>query len=108
MEISQDFFHNKRSYEAFMWAVEKCKQLQTLQAQGALIFDEDGLVTGKFIIRVDAEESCVAIREGNCTFVLVGSTWSADSGKILSTLKDVKNTFSKFKYVDSKHIKKVC
>lgn len=108
MEISQDFFHNKRSYEAFMWAADKCKELQILQEQGALIFDDEGLVTGKFIIRCEGTDSIVGVENGCCTTGLVGYCWNATSGKIYCTMKEVKDTFSKFKYVEPRHIKKVC
>jgi len=108
LEISQDFFHNKRSYEAFVWAMNKGKELQILQDQGALIFDADGLVTGKFTIKIDGVDSKIGLVEGNCTWGLVGCCWDGTSGKIYCTMREVKETFSKFKYVEPKHIKKVC
>lgn len=108
MEISQDFFHNKRSYEAFVWAMNKCVELQILQEQGALIFDEDELVSGKFTIKIDETDSRIGIVEGSCTLGLVGYCWDCESGKISCTMQEVKKRFSKFKYVEPKHIKKVC
>lgn len=108
MEISQEFFHNKRSYDAFMWAAGKCKELQILQEQGALIFDENELVVGKFIVRCEGTDSLVGVEDGYCTTGLVGWCWDEASGKIYCTMQWVKKRFGKFKYVDLKDIKKVC
>lgn len=106
-EPKEDWFHNKNSYKAFMYAVELVQKLKDLQKQGYLLLDDSALLIGEWVVVSRPEDSTVGLRDGNCTHLYVGSQWDSRTGKTYCTLKEVKEAFSKVRCIHPTHIKKV-
>ena len=106
-EPKEEWFHNKNSYKAFMYAVELVQKLKDLQKQGYLLLDDFALLTGEWVVLLNPEYPTVGIKDGCCTHSYVGSQWDCKTGKTYCTLKEVKEAFSKVQCIHPKHIKKV-
>ena len=107
MQINPEWFHNKVSYEAFLYAAEIATKLQKIKETGAFIFDGSARLEGNFVVRLEDTESCVGYKENNSTTAYCGLQWDSKSGKIWCTKKEVKEAFSGIRYVNPKDAKKI-
>lgn len=106
-EPEEEWFHNKNSYKAFMYAVELVQKLKDLQKQGYLLLDEGSVITGEWVVLLNPEDPTVGIKDGCYTDAYVGSQWDSRTGKTYCTLKEVEEAFSKIRCIHPTHIKKV-
>lgn len=111
-EIKRDWFHNKRCYEAFVYAAVIVRELIDLQKAGAVFFDEDGTVDGSWVIELNDTNSCIGLgyeREGNvrCCVGYIGMVWDCKSNKIWVSKKEVNKAFKDVKYIMPKHLHSV-
>lgn len=102
--IEKDWFHNERSYNAFLLAVDLALKLEALHSKGAMIFDEGDMIDGKWRLHLDGDQSNVGCTFGNCTQLYAGCTHDAESGKIWLTKKMVNEAFADVKVVMPQHI----
>ncbi|MNP09236.1 hypothetical protein D3C76_1013290 [compost metagenome] len=104
--IEKDWFHNERSYNAFVWAAEITHKLEALRKKGALIFDGEDMLSpdGQWIVQLDAEDSFTAFRHGNVTQMYYGGCHDCESGKLWATMKEIKRFYGDIKVVMPQHI----
>lgn len=104
--ILQDWFHNERSYKAFVWAAEVTQKLEALRKQGAMIFDDGDVLpnSGEWIVQLDGENSFTGYRHENCTQMYYGGSHDCESGKLWATMKEIKRFYSGIKVVMPKDI----
>lgn len=61
-EIKREWFYNKRSYEAFVYAANIALELIKLQDAGAVFFDkDDSLLNGSWAIVLNGEKSSIGL-----------------------------------------------
>lgn len=104
--VDPDWFHNERSYKAFMWASAAAAKLEELRVKGAMIFDGNELCEqqGRWFTRLDGTNSMVGFNFQNITQSYAGCCHDSDSGKIWLTMKEVKGFFGDIKIVMPKDI----
>jgi len=107
MEIKQEWFHNKSSYEAFLYAVTLVDKINQAKNKGAIIYDSGSEIAGEFKVVIDSENSRIGIDEDNCFFGYVGSCWSSQTGRIYCTKKEVKEAFKGVSWVFPKDFHKL-
>lgn len=104
MTIEKDWFHNERSFNAFLLAVDYTLKLEALRLKGAMIFNEGDMTSGKWRVHVEGDQSNVGYTLDNCTHIYAGCMHDAESGKIWLTKKMVNEAFADVKVVMPKDI----
>lgn len=99
MEIKQEWFHNKSSYEAFLYAVELVEKIKRVQENGGIVFESGEQITGEWEVRLNPDDPCIGVKEGICFLGYVGSCWDAKTGKTYCTKKEVKESFGNISWV---------
>ncbi len=107
MKISQDWFHNKGSYEAFLYAVSLVEMVKEAQSKGAVVYDGKEMLTGDWIISYNPDEPYIGVKEGSCTIGYVGWTWDERSNKTYCTKAEVKESFKNISWVYPKDFNKL-
>ena len=107
MQISQDWFHNKQSYEAFLYAVSLVEKIKEAISKGAIVYDGDEVITGEWMIDLNPAEPSICVKEENCTIGYVGSCWDCHSNKTYCTKKEVKDAFKGISWVYPKDFNKL-
>ena len=102
--IEKDWFHNDRSYNAFLWAADITLKLEALRKKGALIFDGSDVITGTWVVKLDGEESFTGYIDGNVTQHYCGGIYDSESGKPSYTMKEIKRFYGDIKVVMPKDI----
>ena len=104
MSIEKDWFHNERSFNAFLLAVDYTLKLEELRLKGAMIFDNGDMTYGKWRVHIEGDQSNVGYILGACTHLYAGCTHDAETGKIWLTKKMVNEAFADIKIVMPKDI----
>lgn len=107
MQIKPEWFHNKGSYEAFLYAVSLVEKIKDAQSKGAVVYDGSEMLTGEWVIDCNPEEPSIGVKEGNCTFGYVGSCWDCKSNKTYCTKKEVKEALKGVSWVYPKDLHKL-
>ena len=96
MIIERDWFHNERSYNAFLYAVNVTQKLEELRKKGAMIFDGDYLCPkdGQWLVELDGVNSFAGFRHENATQMYYGGSHDCESGKAWATMKEIKGFFA--------------
>lgn len=104
--IEKDWFHNERSYNAFLYAVDLTLKLEALRKKGAMIFDGDFLCSndGQWIVELDGDKSFTGFRHHNTTHMYYGGSHDCESGKLWATMKEIKGFYADIKVVMPKDI----
>jgi hypothetical protein len=102
--IEKEWFHGERSYSAFLLAVDLTLKLEELRLKGAMIFDEGVMISGKWRVHVEGDQSNVGYTYDNMIQLYAGCTHDAESGKIWLTKKMVNEAFADVKVVMPKDI----
>lgn len=85
-----EMFHNKRSYEAALYAVAICNNIIKKSKAGYLVLHYEQVVTPAF--RIDDDGLFIQDSE-NCRTQFIGDVRHGESGKTWSTKKDVREFF---------------
>lgn len=87
IDIKVEWFANKRSYYAFIYAIECCQKLQNLANKGYTFIDQYSNVQKNWEIEIDGSESCVLL-DRTC---FAGGEWveTPEGNKIWCTKKAV-------------------
>lgn len=107
MQVQPEWFHNKTSYEAFLYALTLVDKIKQAQSEGAIIYDEDGILTGEFVVDCDPSGPTIGVKEGFATYGYVGWQWDIRSGKTYCTKKEVKDAFKGISWVYPKNFHKL-
>ena len=107
MQIKPEWFHNKGSYEAFLYAVSLVEKIKDAQSKGAIVYDGSEMLVGDWIIDLSKDEPSVGVRHNNVTYVYVGSCWDCRSGKTYCTKKEVKDAFKGISWIYPKDFHKL-
>lgn len=104
--IEKDWFHNERSYNAFLYAAELTNKLEALRKKGAMIFDGDYLCPneGRWIVELNGVYSFTAFRHQNTTQMYYGGCHDCESEKLYATMKEIKRFYADIKVVMPKDI----
>jgi len=105
--VQPDWFHNKTSYEAFLYALTLVGKIKEAQSEGAIIYDEDGILTGEWVVDYDPEDPAILLQKGCSGWYYVGSQWDTRSGKVYCTKKEVKEAFKGISWVYPKDFHKL-
>jgi len=106
-QVQPDWFHNKTSYEAFLYALSLVDKIKQAQSEGAIIYDGNGILTGEFVVDYDPSGPTIGVKEGCTTFGYVGSQWDTRTGKTYCTKKEVKEAFGGISWVYQKDFHKL-
>lgn len=106
-DIQKDWFHNERSYNAFLYAARITNMLEVRRLAGAMIFDDGDLCNGKWRVKIDGDQSNVGYTHNNCTHLYAGCTHDCNSGKIWLTKRMVKDAFCNIKVIMPQHVKTI-
>ncbi|WPJ72173.1 hypothetical protein DEEACLCL_00156 [Salmonella phage CRW-SP2] len=84
--VEREWFANKRSYEAFLYAMDCCLKMKCLESQGYIFINERSHLCKDWEIRIDGSDSCVLL---DCVS-FAGGEWTDDEvWKIWCTKKSV-------------------
>ena len=87
--VEREWFANKRSYEAFLYAMDCCLKMDHLESQGYMFINEYSRPCKNWEIRIDGSDSCVLL---DC-ICFAGGEWyagpSQEEWKIWCTKKSV-------------------
>lgn len=95
-QVNRKAFHNLRSYEAALYAVNIVNLMIHRCNRGDIIFEYENIVRPDFAIRLDSDGnfSELSLRDSeNCRTTIVGCTWDAVSGKIYCTKREIREYF---------------
>lgn len=106
-QVKPDWFHNKTSYEAFLYAITLVDKIKQAQSEGAIIYDEGEILIGEWIVSYDPDEPSILLHKGNCVWYYVGEQWDTRTGKIYCTKKEVKGAFKGISWVYPKDFHKL-
>lgn len=106
-QVKPDWFHNKTSYEAFLYALTLVNKIKQAQTEGAIVYDKDGILTGEWVVKYDPEQPSIGIKEDSSTSLYVGWQWDTRSGKVYCTKKEVKEAFGGISWVYPKDFHKL-
>lgn len=107
--VDPSWFHNERSYKAFMWAAEVTRKLEELRLKGAMIFDGDELISSQaeWIVVLDGVNSFTGYRHDNYTQMFYGGSHDCESSKAWATMKDIKSNYADVRVVMPKDAKTI-
>jgi len=105
--LKPEYFHNKTSYEAFLYALILVDKIKQAQSEGAIIYDTEGILTGEWVVRYDPDEPWIGVKHDNCWFGYVGGCWDVRSGRMYCTKKEVKEAFKGISWVYPKDFHKL-
>lgn len=99
--VDPSWFHNDRSYKAFMWAADITRKLEELRLKGAMIFDEGHLCPndGRWVVELAEENSFTAFVHDHTTDMFYGGCHDCESGKAWATMKHIKSNYANIKIV---------
>jgi hypothetical protein len=105
-QLKQEFFDGKMSFQAALFAEEIAKKSNLKLAQGYRILEEDSGHTHIFNpdARFVIEDNSISIKDGNCSYSIVGCTTSED-GKVYARKKDIKETLDRYSFFKNEKIK---
>ncbi len=89
---------------------EIAEKLIALQDKGCILFDEDGLIEGKFVLVDDFDDDthCVLyLEDGNCKIYYVELSWGDDGRPYIESKKALKKLLSEFRCVNPSDIVKI-
>jgi len=106
--VQKEWFCNKNSYNAFLYAMDIAEKLENLRLKGAMIFEGNDLLPndGKWVVNLEPEEPYVGFLHDHCTQGYAGMCWD-DSEKTWVTKKEVKEAFKNIRYIIPQKIHKV-
>lgn len=108
MQIVQPtWFHNKTSYEAFLYALTLVNKIKQAQSNGAVIYDTDRILQGEWVVEYDPGNPWIGVEHERCYHGYVGSQWDSRSGKVYCTKKEVKDAFKGISWVYPKDFHKL-
>lgn len=107
MQVNPEWFHDKRSYDAFLYAISLVEKIKEAKSKGAVVYDDSEKITGEWVIDCNPKEPSIGVREGNCTFRYVGSCWDERSNKTYCTKKEVKEAFKDISWIYPKDFNKL-
>jgi len=105
--LKPDWFHNKTSYEAFLYALTLVGKIKEAQSKGAIIYDCGEILDGEWFVDYDSEAPYIGVKFDNCIFGYVGSCWDGKTGKTYCTKKEVKEAFKGISWVYPKDFHKL-
>jgi len=105
--VQPDWFHNKTSYEAFLYALTLVDKIKQAQSEGAIIYDCGETLNGEWIVDYNPENPSIYTKEDRCGFGYVGDQWDSHSGKTYCTKKEVKEAFKGISWVYPKDFHKL-
>lgn len=105
-QIQSEWFHNDRSYKAFLYAAKVTEKLESLRKKGAIIFDGEDCISNdaKWIVVLDGVNSFTGYNHGNVTQMYYGGCHDCESGKLWSTMKETKESYGSIKVVMPKDV----
>jgi hypothetical protein len=106
--VEKEWFANKNSYNAFLYAMGIAEKLESLRLKGAMIFENNRILPndGKWVVRLEPEQPVVGFVQGACMVGYAGMCWD-DNEKTWVTKKEVKEAFSKIRYTMPESIHKI-
>lgn len=107
MDIKQEWFHNKSSYEAFMYAAALVDQINQAKSKGAIIYDDGSEVKGDFKVILNPDSPRIGVSVANCFCGYVGYCCDSKTGKTYCTKKKVKESFKNVSWVFPKDFHKL-
>lgn len=79
-EVQQKWFSNKKSFEAFLYAMDIAKKLHNLQEKGAIIIGKHGLfkTDGEWTVDLNPKRPCVGFKHNGCMVGYAGMCFDDD------------------------------
>ena len=121
--VTREAFHNQRSYEAALYAVQICNKMIRRSNAGDIIFEFEQLVKPEFRIDVDKDGAFtdLILKDGeNCYVSIVGSETMDDTpvyddgvlicympGKIYCTKREIREYFKLWRIATITNVDKV-
>lgn len=105
-QLKQELFDGKMSFQAALFAEEIANKSNVKLAQGYRILEDDSGHTHVFNpdARFVIEDNSISIKDGNCSYSIVGCTTSED-GKVYARKKDIKETLERYSFFKNEKIK---
>ena len=107
MQVQPEWFHNKTSYEAFLYALTLVDKIKQAQNEGAIIYDKGYILTGEWFVDYDPDDPSIFLQRGSSKCYFVGSRWNIRSGKVSTTKEEVKEAFKGISWVYPKDFHKL-
>lgn len=105
-QLKQELLDGKMSFQAALFAEEIANKSNVKLAQGYRILEDDSGHTHVFNpdARFVIEDNSISIKDGNCSYSIVGCTTSED-GKVYARKKDIKETLERYSFFKNEKIK---
>jgi len=106
-EVQQKWFSNKKSFEAFLYAMDIAKKLNALQEKGAILIGKHGIFKsdGKWTVDLDPKRPCVGFKHNGCMVGYAGMCFD-DDDKTWVSKKEVRDNFKGISYVLPQDVQK--
>lgn len=108
--VTRKSFHNQRSYEAALYAVEIVNHMIHRSNQGDIIFEYERLVTPNFEMDFfeDGSFAGLFVRDSeSCRVEIVGDVTDSASGLIYVTKRDIREYFKLWRVAKIVNVNKV-
>lgn len=109
--VTRESFHNKRSYEAALYAVAICNKIITRTNAGDIVFEYENLVAPDFEIDSYPDgtfEGLYVQDSESCKVQIVGDVEDGVSGLIYCTKRDIREFFQLWRIATITNVNKVC
>lgn len=106
-QVQPDWFHNKTSYEAFLYALTLVDKIKQAQNEGAIIYGKGRILTGEWVVSYKPNDLFIGVKIENCIGIYVGYYRIDRSGKTYCTKKEVKEAFKGISWVYPKYFHKL-